>query len=724
MVFPLLLSDFALALDANGWWLVLFVVLAAALSALVYRFTLPPATPLRKILLAGLRGVALAMIIFMLFEPVLAFLRERSERPSVLLLLDHSLSMSLSSGTESRESKVREFVASPGIDRLASRSNLRSFVFSDTLHEIRMDTLPRVKFDGIGSDISTAVNRAISLSGESPPVGIIVISDGAHNQGENPVRVAGKSPAPVYTFAVGDTTASADAVIAEILTNEVTYKGSSVPIDVRVQAKGMAGQSTRLRLRDPHGNVIEEQDLPIGSDEFERTISLKYVADTAGDVRLTAVLDTLRGESISDNNTRSVVIRVLENKSHVVLISGPPSPDLTVLRQTLEADSTLIVDSFVDLGGDKYLNRSTGPLDDDLRSADLLVLINYPARGGSTQDWGRVASAIKDRKIPVMFFAGPQLDATRLGDLAESLPITPNRSTPARERVVLRGSSNHAAVNGSTPLPLEWSDLPPVIGGIGNFSVSPSAQVVAKLSRELLGVPEDEPAVALWNSAGMRGVAVLCWNTSLWKLQMARNGTGAEFYSSLVTRLASWLIAPAEAKRVVIRSNKKLYSGGEIVTFQAQVYGMDLSPRDDAVVTLTVNSAGRSEVVPLKGRGSGRYEADFLPWANGDFSFRGMALAAGDTLGADAGLFAVEAFNIELVETQARYDILRQVASVSGGAFAPVEKAQSVLDSLDLSDRTVIQKREIPLWNQATMLWIIITLLAAEWMIRKRSGML
>ena len=69
-------------------------------------------------------------------------------------------------------------------------------------------------------------------------------------------------------------------------------------------------------------------------------------------------------------------------------------------------------------------------------------------------------------------------------------------------------------------------------------------------------------------------------------MQLAGTQNASAFYDELVSRVRGWLIAPAEEQRVKLRTTKKVYSGGEAVRFVAQVYGADLSPRDDASIAL------------------------------------------------------------------------------------------------------------------------------------------
>ncbi|MBI5059269.1 VWA domain-containing protein [candidate division KSB1 bacterium] len=719
-----MLSNFRLTFGSSVWFYVLLAIAAVALAVVVYRYTLPPVAAVRRTVLWLLRSLALILILLMLFEPVLSFFRSERQRPTVALLVDKSASMDVSALGDNRLATTNALLRSPELKHLAERVQLRTFSFADTATECPFDSLQRLPAAGVGTDLAGAWRTARKALAAENLVGMIMLTDGSYNLGASPEREASSAAIPIHTIGLGDTSSRNDAVIADILTNELTYLHSRVPVDLRVRAKGLKSRSARLRLLGPQGAPLGEENLRFTEDQTELTVSMEFEAASVGDLRVTAVLDSVPGEVTADNNRRSVIITVLENKSRVVILSGPPAPDLTMLRQSLEMDSTIELTAFVEAGQGKFIDRNDAPTASELEAAKLIILANFPTRFTSESTLNTLLRAATDQRIPVLFLAGGQVASGRLAQLRELLPFELTKQLPSAERVTLRESGTHPALASKNPLPAEWSALPPAFGGNGNYRVDAGVQVVARLSRAALGIPEDEPAVAYWCFPGRRGAAIFCWGTQRWRLQLASGGNAATFYDELMSRTVKWLIAPAEERRVIIKTAKKLYSGGERARFIAQVYGSDLQPRDDATIDLTATSGDRAERVPMRSRGNGRYEGDLVPWAEGEYRFSGRALAGTDTLGSDGGIFGVEAFNIELVDPRARFDILTRVAELSNGSFAPASGAAALLNAIQPESRVVTSKREIPLWNKSTMLWIVIALLAAEWMLRKRSGML
>jgi hypothetical protein len=302
-----LISGINLTLSASSWWYILLALVAVSLAYFVYRFTLPPVSKARRVLLWSLRGAALILILFMLFEPVLVYLLNRQELPSVAVLVDKSASMSIKDASVERSTLVRELLSSSPIQKLVDRTKLHFIAFSDTAQEVPKSTLRELKYDGVGTDPAGALAKSEDdLSGKNLAA-IVLISDGSQNLGSNPVRIAKESTVPIYTIGLGDTSNRVDAAITEMLTNEMTYVGSKVPIDVRIHAYGIKNKSSVLHVM-AGGKEISRQVVSFPDNESDVSINVSFLAETAGDLRVRTVLDSIAGETILENNSRSVIV--------------------------------------------------------------------------------------------------------------------------------------------------------------------------------------------------------------------------------------------------------------------------------------------------------------------------------------------------------------------------------------------------------------------------------
>jgi len=86
-------------------------------------------------------------------------------------------------------------------------------------------------------------------------------------------------------------------------------------------------------------------------------------------------------------------------------------------------------------------------------------------------------------------------------------------------------------------------------------------------------------------------------------------------------------------------------------------------------------------------------------------------------------LFVVARSNGENQRLSADRTLLDQFASVTnGGVFGP-HQIEQLLERLSPESRDLQEKRDIPLWNHWFLFTIMLSLLAAEWLLRKWHGL-
>jgi hypothetical protein len=124
----------------------------------------------------------------------------------------------------------------------------------------------------------------------------------------------------------------------------------------------------------------------------------------------------------------------------------------------------------------------------------------------------------------------------------------------------------------------------------------------------------------------------------------------------------------------------------------------------------------------MRAVGSGRYALDLGALPAGRWTF-----SATSQQGGDSGVFAVGAVADEFREPGADPSLMRDVAMRSGGRVVPLDSVrylESILrDDGRLEPRVVEQSAETPLLDLPVLLALIIAALTAEWVMRKRWGM-
>lgn len=720
LLFPLLAVR-GITFGAPTFLFALLALAGIAFAVVVYRQTLPPVSPWRKRTLSLLRAVVLVLVLFVIFEPVLSWINRTDKRGQVLLLVDRSASMEISDGGTVRDSLAKSFLRRSGWQDLQSRGSLRTFAFGDSARSMSLDSIRSSSADWVGTNPGDAWLAALKASAGDDVGAIVLISDGAQNEGPNPERLASEINVPIYTVGVGDTTLRRDAIIADILTNDIAYRGAQVPIRVRVRGSGLSGTSGRLRVMDSQSRTLSDEVIQFEGSLFEKTVETSFLADKEGELRLSAVLDSLPGEATVDNNRRSRIVRVLDSKYNVLVLAGAPSPDVTFLMQALGRDTTISASALVETRSG-FAGGKSGAMD-LVADAELIVLVNYPTTASNSQVLNAVALRLTNDGIPLLYVGGPAVSKVASEKFAARLPFEWSpKGQP--DRVVVRGASSHPALSAGGELGAPWADLPPIFGSAGSVEPKASATVVATVANEVTPELPSGPALLISDLNRRRTAAFTVFDIYRWQLGRAKESVDTDFYSNLMSRLTAWLLAPTEEKQVKISTDKKVYSSGESVRFQAQVYGADLKPVNGASVLVGVTGGEREETVSLRDKGNGLYEGQMTASTSGDYAYSGFALTGADTLGKDKGAFVVESFNLEWLDSRARYDVLQAISRNSGGAFFTTERSDSLFEKLNLPSKVVESAREIPLWNRPLLLWILIGLLGLEWLLRKRSGML
>jgi hypothetical protein len=170
------------------------------------------------------------------------------------------------------------------------------------------------------------------------------------------------------------------------------------------------------------------------------------------------------------------------------------------------------------------------------------------------------------------------------------------------------------------------------------------------------------------------------------------------------------------------------YDFGDSVDVRVRLLDLDGKPSVTATVDALVWKDGRIvSTVSLSADGAipGIYRGRFgeLPEGNYEVSVRASGYS-------DAVLKARSQFVVlppesgEMTQTAANETLLKQMAAASGGAFLREEELSSLPELLaPLSSGRVVESDSV-IWQSYWWFAAIVILLTAEWMLRKRAGLL
>ena len=697
--------------------LALALLLAGALTWWTYRRTTPPISSARRATLIGLRWLSLSLVLLLLAEPVIRTVLRSTQTPILAVLLDTSRSLSdaVHPG-EDYATALTETLAR--VADAAGDAEIRTFTFGADVRDWAPES-DTIAFDGGRTDITTALEDIRSRFVGQPLRGIVLVSDGRYNTGSNPLYTAESYPVPIHTVVVGDTATYRDLRIENIATNEIGYVDREMPVQITLHANGYGGRSARVHLT---GSNIAARDTTVvlPPDEAEIRFSLSMTPSTEGFHRFEAAVDALDGERTTANNRTSFSARILRRKLSVLFLAAGPSPDVAAVREMLQADPDLEIDARTQKSGSEWYEGAPPP--SSLDRFDVVILAGYPGRQADSD----ILDAVAESRKPVLFLLDRTTD---LHTVREKLgPVLPVSVQTMRQGFV--DASAVESASGRTHPILNISGdlerLPPLSYSSSRWEATPDARTLATVS--IRGVPLDEPLLVVRTRSGTRSAAILAAGIWRWRNVPTDLSDLDRVFPELLANLLQWIATKSDDRPVRVRPNQEIFDGGEAAKFSGEVYNESLEPIGDASLVLSVTDpAGSTLEYRMESIGAGTYSRGLGRLPKGTYRYRAVAEKDGVTLGADSGQFAVGELLLEFQDSQADPDLMRGIARRSGGAFVHFAELASLrnegFENASLETEQIEEESQLALRRFLPILFVIVVLLSAEWIIRKRSGM-
>ena len=717
----------AFSFGYSPWLLLLCVAVAGGLTYWTYRATVPSLRAGWRLLLGGLRFLALALICFLLFEPVLQQFRSTERPPVLAVLVDDSQSMQVVTAEDTsaaRPNAARTSVR-PVLDALqdeAMPGTARFFRVGEASRALSGAIIDSLRFDGARTDLASGLQAAPEELRDENLGGIVLVSDGQYNTGQNPLRVADRSPVPVHTVTVGDTARQRDLRVQDVSTNDRAYLNSSVPVRVTLSVTEGPGQPVPVTL-EQSGRTLDQRPVRLPDGTGEVSVDLTFEPEQAGLQQVTVRVPELAGEVTTRNNAQSTSLRVLESKRQVLLLGAAPAPDVSALRRVYERTADTEVTARIPTPDGTFLE---GPLPDDLSAFDVVVLAGFPSPSVPNDVVQRVATLVNDG-TPALFFLDRQTDLAAWTEHFEaSLPARPDASTSSFAEAsfrIVESARQHPVFRIEGAEGALFERLPPLQVPASAWTPTPDAQVLGTAA-----TTSAAPLLVLRRRAGLRTAAFLGSGVWRWALLPSELRAADPLWPGLASNLLRWAGTEADDSPVRVRPTASTFGGTDAVSFAGQVYDQSRQPVSDATVTVTVtDSTGTEYPYTMDPTGQGRYTLDVGTLPEGTYQYEAQAQLGETDLGTDRGEFSVAPLRIEYQSPRADAVLMRQLASRAGGtAYTPetIDRLPAELAGQASFSSDVVQRSsEAELWRTSLFLIAILALLASEWTLRKFLGL-
>jgi hypothetical protein len=659
--------------------------------------------PWQRWTMAILRALTVAAIAALLLSPIIKLLQSHTERKNVVFLQDNSASLRAVHDTV----LLADFEAQSEnmLQSLSESVNTAKFYFDDESSREGPAT-----FNGRTTDISNALEQIKEQYAADRLSAIVLATDGIYNEGQNPYYQAGLERTPLYIVAMGDTTAGADAEVQRVFHNRVVFKGDEFEVEADVSASGLKNSGGQVILSSVAGgqtNRIASQPLRIDKDEYFRTLTFKLKASTAGVSRYRISIPIIDGESNRSNNYKDFFVEVIESRQKVLLLAHAPHPDLNALKISLEGLKNYDIDI-------QYAKNATT----NFREYDLVVFHNLPSGKYPVTS---AFTSLSSLKIPALFIVGSKTDIRAFNRAQNVVTIQQSQAQFTEAEPSFSTNFNLFSVNNEVR---QFSrSLPPLHVPFGSYSQSAGFDVLFK--QEIKNIETTYPLVVMGETDGNKKGVIT--GEGLWKWRMfdyAQNQT-FERSDEIIAKIFQYMAVAGDRRRFKIDQDKNIYDENDRIFLSAEYYNASYESKNQADVELKLtNESGETSSFAFS-KTDNAYNLDLGKLSPGEYKYTGSIQDGGQRYN-ESGRFTVRALVAELQHIRADHQLLRNLASESGGKLY----AMNQLDQLktDLAASNLIKPLYITDYDRTSILnikWLlalILLFLSAEWFMRKYLG--
>ncbi len=651
-------------MTVSGW--IILLLGAAATTGFSYYtyFRREPAGRGRGVLTA-LRAIALIIILLLLVDPQIGAGGGR-DREGARVILDASLSMA----PRAQDTSIWR----TALERATAAGNGAVIVNDAAPRTVSRDSLPNVRPVANDSRLLPAVQAAAEAGARR----VTLITDGGITDAADVARWLPRLGVQLDVQQI-DVPAVANRAIAEVEAPSWAESGKQVQLRVGVAARGQQGTSTRVVVRQS-GEVIATTDVVLPDDGRITPAALAFTANgppEGGLVRFDVAFE--QPDAVPDDDVRSIYVFISDEPAGVAIVSFLPDWEPRFLHPVLERTLGVPVRTFLRVPSGSYfrggpaLEAGTRVEESAVRAAvaqaDLLVLHGVTENAPA---WWRDAAGRARRLIlfPADALAAPY---------AVSSPVEGDWYVSAE----VPASPIAAYLQG-----LELGEVPPLPAVFG--ADADAGWTPLHLGRTRRG--GNIPAL-LAQETGQRRVAIAL-GSGYWRWAF-RSGPSRELYDRVWGALAGWMVQDQpEVAGAAVRPVQRVVPRGEPVRWLTPGLTPDSLQLRVTADTQTVLAT------TVRAQSGDTLTTDALP--PGHYRYQARAFADQAVAAQAAGAFTVESYSAEF---------LRPVVDLSVLRGAPAS----------LTER--VRPGGRPLHTSPWPYVLLVLLLCAEWMLRRRWGL-
>jgi len=643
------------------------------------------------------------------------------------------------------------------------------------------EILGRLQARGYDTNIPMALRDAMERLRGRRLGGIVLLSDGQLTVQDAGSRLAGATSyaarmgLPLYAVVVGDPTPPRSVAVTALRGPSEVRRGAQVELTAMLAHRNMAGQNVTIRLlrrraEEPNWTslnisktvTLEGSAGPDGkeADRGVQGVDLRFEAADLGEFVYQAVVDPHDGGQ-STGGAAEMPLWVSDEKINVLLISSESGMEFQYLKNYLIRQPELYRLSVWQQNADPEINQAASSekmklttlprkLEDlvrgDAEKGYNVIILCSPqetTEGFDREFTGLLKKFVAEHGGGLCYVAGiKHTDAVVAADetfkpVADLLPVVlasssinvPERiNRPRPEAWPMQLTSyglEHPLMrlgNAAEETGKIWPILPGIFNSQPVVKVKPAARVLAVNSNPIHRTEKNDPEPLVVVQPVGRGQVMYLGSASTWRWRFVQEG----YYHRRFWANAVRFLATLQPRRVIITAGGDRFAAGEPITIEVEAYDEKFEPlKDETFKVDMVNSRTGSvetivlEKVPNK---PGRYTKTMQAAQTGTFELTAMRDDPDAARKVSSKRIVIEVPQAEALRPEADEATMKAIASRAEN-FLHIQEIDKLPEMIPPGKLATYRDDWREVWDSPLTLLLIVLVLAAEWIIRKKHNM-
>jgi uncharacterized membrane protein len=686
-----------------------------------------------------LESAVVCLILVLLWQPAMVIAELKPQQNVIAILIDDSRSMAIAEDGITREQRAKQVLQDNMLAELQAKFQTRLYRLDsrvarlNSIQELGDATAP-------ATHIGDGLRQLLDETSDIPLGGVVLLTDGSDNSGgidRETIAALRNRRVPVHTVGFGAEVVSPDVEVDDAVIAPRVMANSRLSAQVTFHEHGYDGRKATLTVRD-RDQLLASREITLAGGGKIQSEEVLFNAGAAGAKSLQFSIGPQSGERNQLNNSVTRPVNVESAQLRVLYVEGEPRWEYKFIRRAEQDDKTVQIVSMLRTTENKIYRQGISDPKEladgfPVRAEDLFgyagIIIGSVDAGYFSPVQQDLIREFVDRRGGGLLWLGGHsslADGVWAGSsLADLLPVV----LPKHNNTFHRASANAELTPAGTDSLIcrlvddpvanaqRWKKLPYLMDYQEAGTPKPGAAVLA----EMRAAGRKYPMLITQNYGRGRTAVLATSGTWRWQMSMPLGDTSHEMFWQQLLR---WLVSDTPGRVVASASNRTLLDEGHL-HLSADVRDAEYQPAPDAKAEAHILGPGgispTIEMSPVP-NAPGSFQADWTADKAGSYVAEVTAQKGGQELASNVVTFLRADGVAENFHTEQNRDLLERLAQQTGARYWRPSDLGRLADEIPYSESGITMRETKDLWNLPVIFLGILLMRSAEWLLRRRWG--